>query len=112
MINLLVDEAYAFDYLAILEVKKEFDNDNEKAWKECREYLKIQLQDQFEKIINSQEYFNLLICNRLTFLAVEKARYGTITAKEVDDCNMQRYHKKKEFQTKFFSKTKIVDKKT
>jgi hypothetical protein len=112
MINLLVDEAYAFDYLSILQVKKEIDNKNEKAWKNCRDYLNIQLQDKFEEIINSTEYSELLLCNKLTFDAVEKARYGSITAKEVDECNMQRYHKKVSLQAKFFPKTSVIDRKT
>jgi hypothetical protein len=45
----------------------------------------------------------MIEANQITFDAVEKARYGEITAKEVDQANMLRYQKKCELQKKFFN---------
>ena len=113
MINLLVDEAYAFDYLSILEIKNNKNEQAQKLWLNCYNYIKIQVgEDLFIQIINSKEYQNMLEINKMTFEAVEKARYGTgITAKEVDDANMQRHHAKINLQNKFFIK-KITEYKT
>ena len=53
-----------------------------------------------------------MFANNKTFDAVEKARYGgDITAKEVDDCNMERYHAKVALQKEFFN-GEIVERKT
>ena len=46
-----------------------------------------------------------------TFDAVEKARYGSISAKEVDELNMKRYYSKVALQKKFFS-SEILEQKT
>lgn len=112
MINICVDEAYAFDFLSVLEIKK---NRSEQAminWHNCFNYLKAQLpNDLFVLIINSNEYRDMLAVNQKTFDAVEKARYGQITAKEVDDANMERHYAKIALQNKFFS-NKITEYKT
>ena len=44
----------------------------------------------------------MIEANQITFNAVEKARYESITAKEVDEANMLRYKRKLELQKKFF----------
>ena len=112
MINICVDEAYAFDFLSVLEIKK---NRSEQAminWHNCFNYLKAQLpNDLFVLIINSNEYRDMVAVNQKTFDAVEKARYGQITAKEVDDANMERHYAKIDLQNKFFS-NKITEYKT
>ena len=112
MINICVDEAYAFDFLSVLEIKK---NRSEQAminWYNCFNYLKAQLpNDLFVLIINSNEYRDMVAVNQKTFDAVEKARYGQITAKEVDDANMERHYAKIALQNKFFS-NKITEYKT
>jgi len=51
----------------------------------------------------------LVDVNLTTFEAVEKARYGEISAKEVDDLNMKRYHCKITLQNKFFPSTKVTE---
>ena len=112
MINLSVDEAYAFDYLSILHVKKNINNNIEPGWKNC--FLHIQNQigsSKMEQIIHSKEYQNMIEANQITFDAVEKARYGNITAKEVDEANMLRYKRKLELQSKFFD-NKLIETKT
>jgi hypothetical protein len=104
MITLLVDEAYAFDYLSILHVKKSVNQQVESSWKECFDYIKNQIgENMMQDIINSKEYHGMIEANQITFDAVEKARYGEITAKEVDNTNMLRYQRKLELQAKFFN---------
>ena len=103
MITLKVDEAYAFDYLAILEVKKNNDELQAGAWLDCIKNLSSQFDNEkWQELLNSVEYKKMVEVNQKTFDAVEKARYGEISAKEVDDCNMKRYNAKKEFQKVFF----------
>jgi len=105
MINLLVDEAYAFDYLSILHVKKTVNTLVEKIWKDSFSNIEKQIgQKKMQEIIYSKEYQNMIEANQITFDAVEQARYGKITAKEVDEANMLRYRRKKELQKKFFNK--------
>lgn len=105
MININVDEAYAYDFLAILDVKRQKNiKDAEAAFRECYFYIQCQVGYILHKnIVESNEYKNLLRANIETFEGVEKARYGIISAKELDNCNMQRYNFKKELQKKFFS---------
>lgn len=109
MISLLVDECYAFDYLSILEVKKNIDPEkNKKAWEECFYYLEKQLPNLFKVILSSKEYTELYNANLLTFNAVDKARSGgDISAKEVDDFNILRYNKKLSLQKKYFSENVV-----
>ena len=103
MINLLVDEAYAFDYLSILHIKKNINPQSQSNWENCLSYIQNQLgKEKMAQIINSKEYLNMIEANQITFDAVEKARYGSITAKEVDDANMLRYNIKCQLQKVFF----------
>jgi hypothetical protein len=110
MITILVDEGYAYDYLAILTVKHKKIN-NEKtllARNLCNEHLLNQLgEDKHIEILYSNEFKDLFDSNNETFDAVEKARYGQITAKEVDDLNMKRYNCKVALQNKFFPSLEI-----
>jgi len=102
MITLKVDEAYAFDYLSILEIKKHKTNDESK-WSECLDYLSYQFDiDFFKQMITSQEYKDMIKANELTFEAVDKAKRNEVSAKDVDYCNFQRHVAKENFQRKFF----------
>ena len=106
MINLPVDEAYAFDYLTILKIKSDVNPQNpalSDAYEGCLSALRAQLGASVEEILASPEYHQLLQSNRLTFDAVDRARNGdSITAKEVDDCNMERFRCKMALQQRFF----------
>jgi hypothetical protein len=104
MITILVDEAYAFDYLSILEIKKQKSSNNVQAWLNCWSHL----QNQFERekwlsMIYSQEYKDMINANQLTFEAVDKAKNNEVTAQYVDYCNYQRHIAKENFQKKFFN---------
>lgn len=112
MINLKVDEAYAFDYLSILNVKKNINPDHIDTWQNCFWDLEKQLgKSKMSEIVHSIEYQNMIEANQITFDAVERARYGSITAKEVDEANMLRYKRKLELQSKFFN-SKLTEHKT
>jgi hypothetical protein len=105
MIKILVDEGYAYDYLAILTVKAKKINTNKTldAKNQCNEFLMNQVgEDKHLDILKSKAFTDLFNVNSETFDAVEKARYGEISAKEVDDLNMKRYHCKVTLQNKFF----------
>ena len=103
MINLLVDEAYSFDFLRIFYIKINNIDLKLKAWSECKDYIKDQITDKFNKIIRSKEYKTLLKANQKTFKAVDKAKMDKIKASYVDSCNYERYLAKKALQEKFFS---------
>ena len=105
MININVDEGYAFDFLSILQVKHETidSKELEERFTECKNYISKQIGSTlFSEIINSKEYKNCYLANLKTFEAVEKSRYGEISAKEVDTCNMIRYEAKVKLQKCFF----------
>jgi hypothetical protein len=112
MISISVDEAYAFDYLSILFIKKNINSDCYDHWVDCYSYIENQLgKNKMIEIVNSIEYIDLIKANQLTFDAVEKARYGSITAKEVDQANLLRHKRKTELQNKFFNQ-KLMEYKT
>ena len=114
MIDLLVDEAYAFDYLSILERK--IDN-SEQDWINFEKiYLDIESQigsKLFREIINSIHYKKLVDINSHIYSMVDKIRAGdtSITAKDVDDANISRYRSKVNLQKQFFS-ADLFEKKT
>ena len=104
MINLLVDEAYAFDYLSILEIKKQKSSISNDAWAKCYVYLQNQFDNEkWLHMMHSKEYENMIKANELTFDAVDKAKNNEVTAQHVDYCNYQRHSAKQNFQKKFFT---------
>lgn len=113
MINLPVDEAYAFDYLSILYIKHKQMKDNQKIQSIidlCENEIKNQIgQDLWQKIILSKQFNNMILVNQQVFDAVEKARYGDISAKEVDIYNMKRFIAKNELQKIFFPNKDITE---
>ena len=103
MINLKVDEAYAFDYCSILYIKRNRTEDAFKVWNECSDYLKEQIGDElFDSILNSDEYKKMIDANQKTFNMVDLAKENKCTAKDVDVCNYERYKAKINLQNKFF----------
>lgn len=104
MINLLVDEAYAFDYLSILDIKRKKKSDHYDSWINCFKYLKEQFdEEKWLSMIYSEEYKNMIKANELTFAAVDKAKNNEVTAQYVDHCNYQRHTAKQNFQKRFFN---------
>lgn len=115
MINLLVDEGYAFDYLAILRIKYNRTNNPDVAGHlaECERSVLDQIKSKlFSEVKRSKEYHQLYESNLQVFDSIEKLRSGQdISAKEIDDLNTARFICKKNLQNKFF-KTPIKEFKT
>jgi hypothetical protein len=106
MIKINVDEAYAFDYYSILDLKFK----NGYITQEILMNTKIDLINQvgeelFDRIKNSIEYEKLLEANKITFEAVNKAKTDDVLASYVDKCNYSRMLAKKSLQEKFFTTT-------
>ena len=113
MLNLPVDPSYAFDYLSILYLKEEINPSIVSLRMHCEKCLESQINPQlWEQIISSEEFQSLIDTNREVFRAVELARYGDISAKEVDDKNMSRFYAKKRLQDKFFPNNPLTEWKT
>jgi hypothetical protein len=114
MICLYLDESYAFDYLTILYIKSKTNPSLIDQVNQCEKLLKQQINNNelWQKIITSEEFKYLSRINQEVFWAVDAARYGSISAKEVDAKNMQRYHAKKALQEKFFPSDPLTEYKT
>lgn len=113
MVTLKVDEAYAFDYLSILEVKKNLKPSIEKlnSFLDCKKFLSEQIPN-FNEVYTSVEYNNLYTINKKTFYLVDLARKNSpeVSAKDVDDANMERFYRKQDLQKAFFT-TELVEEK-
>lgn len=102
MITLSVDEAYAFDFLSILEVKINTVGDYV-SYEKCLEELKKQLGEKVTEIVQSKEYYDMVYINRKIYNMVDRIRAGEpISGKEVDAANTERFVIKKELQKRFF----------
>ena len=114
MINLAVSEAYAFDYLAILQIKCEIDpKKNFANYAGCvtRIIDEVNDNDKWNEVMNSVCYKNLYEANRKIFEAVEDAKEDGVLASYVDRCNYERFLAKKALQEKFFPEEKFNEKK-
>lgn len=103
MIELKVDEAYAFDYLSILQIKHEQFGSNE--FLSCFEQIVKQVGIELvRKIVSSPEYGRVINANRKVFDIIEEMRQTnyTIDARMVDRMNTERYEAKKQLQKVFF----------
>ena len=104
MVNLLVDEAFAFDYLAILKLKADKGYMDKDATWDSFNYVKEQVGEKlFNKIIKSDQFKNLYDANSVTFDAVDAAKEDKMLASEVDKTNYFRMVAKKELQRHFFN---------
>lgn len=113
MIKISLDESYAYDLLAICEVKiKKKIKNAQQNYSIIYNDIKNQIGNLHLDILNSKEYLNLFKANLETFDAVEKARYGNISAKEVDSLNMKRFECKKKLQIKFFPNSILLENKS
>jgi hypothetical protein len=114
MIHIPVDEGYGYDILAIAHVKSSMNIKNSNIYFEILNSSIVSQVGQIlhNNILDSEEYRQLLKANKKTFDAVEKARYNSISAKEVDMCNLQRYESKINLQKRFFPNQEILENKS
>lgn len=105
MIQLCVDESYAFEYYCILLVKLKKINSKEISQQEKiqRDFLISQLGDKkFNDICSSKQFKYMLTVNEQTFDAVDKAKTNSIKASKVDACSFNRKKAKDALQKEFF----------
>lgn len=103
MITLLVDEAYAFDYLAILLLKVDKGFMQYKDIQDCLDFVRAQVgKETFDNIMSSGQFDKLYSANEVTFNAVDAAKEDKLLASEVDKTNYHRMLAKKELQKHFF----------
>jgi hypothetical protein len=85
MIKITVDEAYAFDYLSIIEIKSKNNNVINDALEIIKNDLISQLGNELvNKILSSEEYLTLYNANKLTFHVVDKAKKDEVNASYLD----------------------------
>jgi hypothetical protein len=106
-VNLLVDAGYAYDFLAILEVKTmklegKAGEQAQEAFSLCMNYLIEQLEDDFYPAYSSEEYESLYEVNLALFNLVDEIKRVKTDALEVDKLVYKRYLAKKALQDKFF----------
>jgi hypothetical protein len=108
MIKVSLDEAYVFDMLAILDVKKASFSEEKlssviSSYSEMSKEIIEQIgEEKFVEIINSDEYYNLIEANKFVFNLVDRTKIEGGLAKQVDDANYNRYLKKQALQSQFF----------
>lgn len=111
MILLPVSEAYAYDYLAILEVKRESGLPVQNEIRKVQHFLREQC-DNFAKVKASPEYAELIKVNKDTFDAIELAHKDMITSSEVQRRNMARFHAKRALQQAFWPNEELSEQKS
>jgi hypothetical protein len=101
MIKISVDEAAAFDMLAIVALKKNSDKAFMKLLSEIVDGISI---NKCDSILKSTEYRNLVDANKKVFDLVDQMNSGNdLSAIDVHNHNMKRYIAKTELQKKFFN---------
>jgi len=106
MINLLVDEAYAFDFISVLDIKKTNSSKNKENFDITCEYVRTQVgHELFDNIINSDLYDEMVNANKVIYDLIDdiRVRYIKMDAKIVDDANNQRFFLKRKLQEQFFN---------
>lgn len=120
MVEIHVDEAYAFDILSIYDVKIRNCTDSHKVdiSKDAYKKLYVDLAKSIGTarmidIIRSDEYSRLRDANEKTFYLVDKIRISDEVSigKDIDNTNMKRFFCKKQLQEKFFD-GKLIEVKT
>lgn len=103
MLKISVDYGYAFDMLAILEVKNLFLNKKNDNYLKLQNEIEFQIgQEKMQTILKSKQYQYLLAANKKVFDLVDKAQKDNGLAKQVDSANYERYTSKVNLQKTFF----------
>lgn len=105
MITIRVDEAYAFDFLSILDVKRFYISSVQILYEDYYSEIQDQVdQSVFLNVINSLEYQELVCVNRKIYDTLELLRKGVSTeASVIDNLNTKRYELKTSIQHKYFN---------
>lgn len=106
MINLLVDEAYAFDFISVLDIKKTNSSKDQENFNITCDYIRSQIgHELFDLIINSDVYHLMININKKIYDLIDDIRilHKQMDAKIVDDINTQRFFLKRKLQEQFFN---------
>lgn len=105
MINIIVDEGYAFDLLSILKIKSDFYPDkNLNTYNNLFDSIKSQIgAEKFNTIIESDFYLELLVENRNMWDIISQINNGVkVDGIEINTMNSIRHEKKRNLQKHFF----------
>ncbi len=120
MISIKVDEAYAFDMLAILQIKSTKSAQSLEDYEEFLEQINNDLGCWTANLVlQSEEYKTLLEANQKVFDLIEQVVKEQelaipddwVTAFTVHNANMERFYAKKALQKRFF-KNNLTEHKT
>ena len=105
-IPLMVDAAYAFDYISILNIKNKENPTKENFFnlKNCEKNIDEAINniDLVDQIYKSKEYSDLWHANKEVFDLVSLAKKNLCQASEIDEANYRRFICKQTLQKKFF----------
>lgn len=104
MLKIEVDEAYAFDMLAVLEIKCCRSGEDAKNYAHFLDNIEEQIGvEKTRLILQSPEYHMLVDANRVVFDMIEQICAGhRLDALLVHEANMGRFSGKKALQSAFF----------
>ena len=110
MINLPVDEAAAFDAMAILMVKQQRRLSVIHEMVALEKSIRAQIGPKFtDEVILSCEFADLVKANRKTFDMVAMASKDECRASEVDAANQSRYAAKRALQERFWPSNPLTE---
>jgi len=115
MIQVYVDEAAAFDMLAIMALKKDKANGNANYEDFKDDLIDVLGIVQLDDILDSEEYSSLIMANKAVFELIDRVVDDvgyTIPALTVHNANMSRFYAKKALQEKFFGPNTLTEQKT
>jgi len=106
MINLLVNESYALDFLSILEIKKE-----KILYNACKKNINEQININIEQLLQTCEYNEIFEINKKLFKAIADAENDKVKASVVVKLNLRRFEAKKQLQKIYFPESEYLEKK-
>jgi len=110
MLNLVVDEGYAYDFLSILYVKLIKNICNETLYKQYFTQIESQVGTNLHKlIINSKEYKDCIQINEDIFNMVNLAKSDQVSASTVHNLNYKRYTAKINLQKIWFPSSQTTE---
>ena len=113
MIKISVDEAGAYDLLAILSIKcaKTTDGPASKAWSRLSRELIEQLGSKHFEVTHSNEYLNMFEANNRVFNLINELKSASpnMPASIVDEANYCRYLCKQALQARFFPDSQLTE---
>ena len=112
MLNLMVDEGYAYDFLSILHIKTIKKICDQSLFEKYSHNLESQVGHNLHKsILESNEYSKCIQINENIFNMVDLAKSDKVTSSIVYNLNYDRYLAKLELQKIWFPLNEITERK-